>query len=204
MKYTTTRKLVMIGILGAIAGLLMLPAFPIIAIAPNFYELDLSEVAVVVGTFSLGPLAGVAIEFIKILINVIANGSKTAFVGEFAAFTIGVAFILPAGFIYRSFKTKKGALIALLIGSVSMVVFASLLNYFVLLPVYASAFGMTIEQIVAFGTAINSHVNSLWSFIFICVVPFNIIKAALISSVVVLIYKRVSPVIKAKDANYEE
>ena len=68
-----TRKLVEIGMLGAIATVLMLFEFPIPFIAPPFYELDFSEVPVLVGAFALGPVAGATIELVKILINLMIN-----------------------------------------------------------------------------------------------------------------------------------
>ena len=77
-----TRTLVEIGMLGAIATVLMLFEFPLPFIAPPFYEIDLSEVPVLVGAFALGPVAGATIEFVKILINLLINGTATAFVGE--------------------------------------------------------------------------------------------------------------------------
>ena len=84
-----TRTLVEIGMLGAIATVLMLFEFPLPFIAPPFYELDFSEVPVLVGAFALGPVAGATIELVKILINLLVNGTNTAFVGEIGNYIIG-------------------------------------------------------------------------------------------------------------------
>ncbi len=203
MKINKTKYLVLVAILGTLAGIMMLLEFPLIFLAPEFYKLDLSEVVVMIGAFSLGPLAGILIELVKVIILYFARGTMTAGVGELASFLIGISFILPASFIYHLHKTKKTAIIGLLVGSVVMVVSASILNVYVLLPAYGYAFGMTMDQFVAFGTAINANVNNLKMFILLCVVPFNIIKVTLVSVVVILIYKRVSPLLKAKDA-YDE
>ena len=94
-----TRTLVEIGMLGAIATILMLFEFPIPFLAPPFYELDFSEVPVLVGAFALGPMAGATIELIKILINLMVNGTATAFVGEIGNYLLGCSFIIPAAVI---------------------------------------------------------------------------------------------------------
>ena len=95
------RTLVQVAMLGAVAGVLMNLEFPIPFLAPGFYQLDFSEVPVLVGTFAMGPAAGVLIELVKILLHLVTKGTTTAGVGDVANFLIGCAFILPAGLIYR-------------------------------------------------------------------------------------------------------
>jgi len=191
-----TRKLVEIGMLGAIATVLMLFEFPIPFIAPPFYELDFSEVPVLVGAFALGPMAGATIELVKILINLLINGTATAFVGEIGNYLLGCSFIIPAALIYKKRKTKKNALIAMVIGTVVMTVFGCFLNAYVLLPTYATAFGMPIDAIVGMGSAINANINDVMTFVIIAVAPFNIIKGIVVSVITLLIYKHISPILK--------
>ena len=97
---TGVRTIVQAGMLGAIAVVLMLFEIPL-PFAPSFYEIDFSEVPVMIGTFAIGPVAGAAIELVKILLNFIINGTTTAGVGEVANFLIGCALVVPAGIIYR-------------------------------------------------------------------------------------------------------
>lgn len=191
-----TRKLVEIGMLGAIATVLMLFEFPIPFIAPPFYELDFSEVPVLVGAFALGPMAGATIELIKISINLLINGTATAFVGEIGNYLLGCSFIIPAALIYKKRKTKKNALIAMVIGTIAMTVFGCFLNAYVLLPTYATAFGMPIDAIVGMGSAINANINDVMTFVVIAVAPFNIIKGVVVSVITLLIYKHISPILK--------
>ena len=191
-----TRKLVEIGMLGAIATVLMLFEFPIPFIAPPFYELDFSEVPVLVGAFALGPMAGATIELVKILINLLINGTATAFVGEIGNYLLGCSFIIPAALIYKKHKTKKNALIAMVIGTIVMTVFGCFLNAYVLLPTYATAFGMPIDAIVGMGSAINANINDVMTFVVIAVAPFNIIKGIVVSVITLLIYKHISPILK--------
>ena len=191
-----TRKLVEIGMLGAIATVLMLFEFPIPFIAPPFYELDFSEVPVLVGAFALGPVAGATIELVKILINLLINGTATAFVGEIGNYLLGCSFIIPAALIYKKKKSKKTALAAMIAGTIVMTVFGCILNAYVLLPTYAAAFGMPIDAIIGMGSAINGNINDVMTFVIIAVAPFNIIKGVVVSVITLLIYKHISPILK--------
>ena len=191
-----TRTLVEIGMLGAIATVLMLFEFPLPFIAPPFYEIDLSEVPVLVGAFALGPAAGATIEFIKILINLLINGTATAFVGEIGNYILGCSFIIPAAFIYKKKKSKKNALIGMIVGTITLTVFGCFLNAYVLLPTYAAAFGMPIDAILRRGTAINPSSDNIMTFVVIAVAPFNIIKGMAVSVITMLIYKHISPILK--------
>jgi len=163
--------------------------------APEFYKLDISEVPVLIGGFAMGPLAAAIIMLIKILLNLILNGTMTAGIGELANFLIGCAFCVPASIIYKKMKNKKGAMLGMVIGTTTMTVVGGFLNAFVLLPTYAKVFGMSLEALVGIGNAINASITNLSTFIFLAVVPFNLIKGALVSIIVMLIYKRISPIL---------
>ena len=106
-----TTKLAVTAMLAALSAVLMFFEFPLGFIAPSFYEFDFSEVPVLVGTFSMGPIAGAVIEFVKILVKFLIKGTSTGGVGELANFLIGCSFILPAGFIYKYKKTRVGAIV---------------------------------------------------------------------------------------------
>ena len=190
-----TRILAQIGMLGAISVVLMLFEIPL-PFAPAFYEIDFSEVPVLVGCFAMGPVAGAAIELIKILLNFAINGTITAGVGELANFLLGCSFVVPAGIIYRKMHTRKGAIIGMAPGTVLMTIFGCFLNAFVLLPAYGKAFGMPMEALVGMGTAVNAHITSLFTFVAFAVAPFNILKGIIDSLIVFLIYKKIRPVFR--------
>lgn len=192
---SNARKIAQIGMLGAIAVILMLFEIPL-PFAPSFYEIDLSEVPVMVGCFVMGPLAGVAIEFIKILLNFVINGTVTAGVGEFGNFLIGCAMIVPAGMIYKKMHTRKGAIVGMSVGTVFMTAAGCFINAYLLLPAYAKAFGMPIDALVGMGTAVNPKITSLTSFVMFAVAPFNLLKGVIVSVIVFLIYKKIRPVFR--------
>ena len=189
------RTIAQVGMLGAISVILMLFEIPL-PFAPSFYEIDLSEVPVMIGCFVMGPMAGVAIEFIKILLNLVINGTVTAGVGEIANFLIGCSMIVPAGIIYKKMHTRKGAIIGMLFGTVFMAVIGCFINAFVLLPTYAKAFGMPIDALVGMGSAINPKITDLTTFVIFATAPFNLLKGVLVSVIVFLIYKKIRPVFK--------
>lgn len=192
---TRVRTLAACGMFAAIAAVLMFIEFPL-PIAPSFYELDFSEVPVMIGTFCYGPVAGIAIEFIKIAVKTVIKGTHTAFVGEAANFIIGCSLVVPAGIIYKLKKSKKSALIGMAVGTILMTVIGCFVNAFVLLPTYAAAFGMPMDALIGMGTAVNASVNDLFTFAVLCVAPFNIIKGVLVSIITFLLYKRISGLVK--------
>lgn len=111
-----------VGMLGALATVLMVVEFPLPFLAPPFYKLDFSEVPVLIGGFAMGPAAAALIEFIKVLLHMLIKGSSTAGVGDFANFLIGCSMAIPAAFIYRRHKTKNTAIVGMTVGTVCMMI----------------------------------------------------------------------------------
>lgn len=190
------RTMVCVGMLAAISVMLMLAEFALPFIAPSFYELDFSEVPILIGAFALGPMAGMLTELVKILLNLVINGTDTAFVGEFANFIFGCALVVPAALIYKRKKSRKNAIIGLAVGTIAMTAAAVLINALVLLPAYAKAFNMPVSAFVDMGSAINPAIDGIWTFVLLAVAPFNIIKGVLVSVITILLYKHVSPILK--------
>ena len=185
-----------IAVLSALACILMLLDIPLPFIAPSFYQLDFSEVVVLIGSFAMGPLAGVIIELIKNLLNIIiSGGSSTAYVGEFANFVTGCAYVLPAAVIYRIKKDRRHAVCGMIIGTLSLALVGGLMNYFVMVPLYAKLY-MPMETIISMAQAIFPSIDSLWKMILMCVVPFNLIKGTLCAILTFLLYKRLSVLLK--------
>lgn len=189
------RGVVQIGMLSAIAIILMQFEVPL-PFAPPFYKIDFSEIPVLIGCFVMGPLAGAIVELIKVILNVVISGTTTGGVGDIANFLIGCAMCVPAGMIYKKYHTRKSALAGMAVGTVFMTVIGCILNAYVLLPVYAKAFEMPIDALVAMGTAVNHSITSLSTFVIFAVAPFNLLKGVLVSFIVFLIYKKISPIFK--------
>ena len=166
--------------------------------APAFYKIDFSEVPALIGCFAMGPAAGAMIELIKIVLHLLISGTSTAGVGDIANFAIGCAFIPPAAWIYKAKHPRKSAMIGMAAGTVFMAFIGCFLNAYVLLPAYAKAFSMPIDALVGMGTAVNGHITNLFTFVVFAVAPFNLLKGAMVSAVVLLIYKKISPILKMR------
>lgn len=192
----TTRKIAMVGLFSALSVILHVMDFPV-PFAPPFYQLDFSEIPALLGAFAFGPVAGVMIEFCKILLKLLFKGTSTAFVGDLANFVIGCSLILPASIIYMFHKTKKRAIISCVTGTVIMSVFGTAFNAVYLLPAFSRLYGMPLEAILAMGTEINGGITGIVSFVCFCVAPLNVIKGFAASFVSMLVYKPLSPILKS-------
>ncbi|MBQ9611500.1 MAG: ECF transporter S component, partial [Lachnospiraceae bacterium] len=191
----STRKIVMIGMFSAIAGILYCFDFAL-PIAPSFYKLDFSELPALIGGFAFGPVAGVLIEFLKVLIKLLLKSTSTAFVGDLANFLIGSMLVLPASVVYRFRKGRTAALMGCIAGTLIMTVFGTAFNAIYLLPAFSKLYGMPLDVILGMGTAINAGVKDIWSFVLLMVAPINLIKGTLVSVLTMLLYKKLTPIIR--------
>ena len=195
-KLFNTKNLVLMAVFAALAAVLMLFEFPLPFIAPSFYEIDLSEIPILIGSFIMGPVSGVIMEAIKIILKLCIKGTTTAYVGDFANFCIGICFVVPTSIIYQKIKTKKGAITGMLLGTVIMAVAGVVLNYFVMILFYVKAFGMPLDKIIEAGKAINPLISNKLNFTILCVAPFNLVKGVIDGFVTFLVYKKISTFIK--------
>lgn len=180
------------GLLSAMAVILFYIEIPVVA----FYKLDLSTLPAILAGFAMGPLQGVAVIIVKNLVHML--GTSTACVGEFADILMSCAFVVPASLYYRQHKNRKSALMAMLIGSVAMVVVSVLVNYFILIPAYQVLMNLPLEVIIGMGQKVFGFINTTVELVLAITAPFNILKAAVLSVVTYLLYKRVSPLLHQK------
>lgn len=179
-------KLIKISLLVAISVVLMYFDFPIIPTFP-WLQIDLSEMPALIGGFAYGPITGGIIVVLKVVLRFFLKGTGTAFVGELANIIIGLALVVTASYVYHKNKSKKTAIIGMISGALVMQIAGVLANIYILLPL----FGMKLEG------------AELANYIFLGVVPFNGIKAAIVSITTYLLYKKVSRVIFNVDSKFE-
>lgn len=191
-KTSGTRRLCIIAICSAIAAVLHMLDFPLLFLAPEFYKLDFSELPVMLCGFYLGPSAAVGCEAVKILLKLLLKGTSTAFVGDFANFVVGCSLVLPASAIYHIKRKRATAFAGLAVGTLVLTVFGSAFNAVYLLPKFSQLFGLPLDSIIAMGTAINSGINSVSTFVLLAVAPLNLIKGITVSALTLLLYKRVA------------
>jgi len=179
-----------IAILTAIASILFLIEIPVVA----FYRLDLSNIPVLLGTFSMGAVPGLIILFLKSAIGLLHSNS--AGVGELADFIMGAALILPAAFIYHRNKTRKNAIIGMIIGTLCTAIVGVLVNKFIMIPFYMGAFHMDMQGILDFAKV--TGIDTEWKLLLLITAPFNLLKGTVLCIVTGLIYKPLSPILHEK------
>ncbi|ARR38289.1 ECF transporter S component [Lactobacillus delbrueckii] len=203
------------AMIGAIAFVVMKFEFPIMP-GVSFLKMDFSDVIVVITTFIFGIGGGVAVAAIKCLLSLIFAGfALPSLVGELAALLASMAFALPFYFLAGSVKEEdrkslKGYLLpalGLLLGVLSLTVVMALTNQFLLTPVYAytsvpqaAGMHMSYAQLLTFTeqTYLGKmlHIPSMSSYIMGIIVPFNLIKGAINSVVVYILFESVLKTIK--------
>lgn len=187
------RMLTMTVVLSAIAFVLAFFEFPV-PLSPSFARMDLSDLPALIGAFAYGPVSGVLIELVKNALQLLT--SSTGGIGELANFIMGSSFVVAAGLIYKHHKTKKTAILACLIASVIMGVVATVVNYFILLPVF-EAF-MPLDQLIASFGEFMPFIKTKLDVVLFNAFPFNLLKGIGISIVTMLLYKRLTPILKGR------
>ena len=187
---TRVRALTVTAMLSAIAFVLMFLDFSV-PLIPSFVKMDISELPALLAAFALGPVYGTVVCLVKNLIHLMIT--STAGAGELCNFLLGASFVIPAGLLYRRMKSRKGALIGVLIGSVIMALFSIPLNYYVTYPIYSNF--MPIDAILGMYQAIRPSVNSLLECLIVFNAPFTLVKGLIDAALCFLIYKSLSPLL---------
>lgn len=185
------RYLTVTAMLSAVAFILMFLDFSV-PFMPTFIKMDLSELPALIGAFAMGPVCGVMVCLIKNLLHLTI--SSTGGVGELSNFILGVAFVLPAGLIYRHKKSRSSALIGSLVGALFMGIFSIVSNYFLVYPVYYNF--MAEEAILQAYQMIVPSVQNILQCLICFNMPFTIVKGLFSVVITFLIYKPISPILK--------
>lgn len=195
-KYFTPKLIAKLAVLSSLAAILFIIQIQLPFI-PMFYAYDLSDIVALIGGFALGPLAAVLIQFFKIIISLFFRATQTAFVGEFANFLCGSIFAWTACMYYKQHKTKKGAMIGMVLGTIALVIFGAFINAYFLLPFFARFYGnLPMSAIIEMGTKVNPYIDDMFTFILFANVPLNVFKGIVSTLAVLLVYKRVSVILK--------
>jgi len=191
-KILTTNYLVKVAVLAAVARVVMLLEFPL-PFFPPFLKLDFSDLIPLIGSFAMGPLAGVLIELVKCLIHLV--NSTTGGVGDLANFIVGSSYVWAAGMYYKHHKTKRGAVIGLCFGTVAMIVAGAIVNYFITIPLYGLVMGWSEAMIVGMASDLIPIITNRFTLILFAFCPFNLIKCVILTVLAIPLYKPVSPLL---------
>jgi len=187
------RTLTRVAVLAAVSSVLYMIEIPVVA----FYKLDLSNMPALLGGFAMGPLAGVLILLVKDLTGLLH--SSTGGIGEIADLLMGAALLLPAVLVYRAKRSRFGAIIGMLIGTVAIGVAGVLTNYYILIPMF-TAF-MPMEAIIAAGAAVIPAIDTPVKLVLLITLPFNLLKGIVLSAVTFVLYKPLAPLLHDKRAD---
>lgn len=200
MKKRAYRPIAVTAMLGAVAAVLMMLSFPIPAIIPSFIKMDFSELPALLAAFALGPWYGVAVCLVKNVINV--TMTTTGGVGELANFLLGAAFVLPAGYLYRFWKSRGGALLGSSVGAVTSAAISFPVNLWITYPFYAAVFFASaggMDGIVGMYQKIFPPVDSIEKCLLLFNLPFTLVKGCLVAAMAFAIYKPLSPILKGRN-----
>ena len=193
-KRVNVRYLTVTAMLSAVAYILMFLDFSV-PFMPAFIKMDLSELPALIGSFAMGPLCGVVVCLIKNVLHLFIT--TTGGVGELSNFILGVAFVLPAGLIYKHKKNRKSALIGSLVGAAFMGIFSIVSNYFLVYPVYYKV-AMPEEVILGAYQAIIPAMKSILQCLVCFNLPFTIVKGLISVAICMVFYKPISLVLKGR------
>ncbi len=196
-KFFSSTRIAMIAIFGALAAVLYTFAkFPIPVLFAPWLQLKFSDIPALIGTFALGPLSGAIIVVVEILLSFIMEGTTTGFVGEISDIITGVALVVPAGLVYKYMRNIKGALLGLLAGMLTATCVAMLANWLILIPYYVNIVGIDVVSPLE-SLFPNISEDTFYLYYLLCsVLPFNLMRFIIASGVTLLLYKRISFVIK--------
>lgn len=192
-KSSSIQRITKISVLAVLGFVLQMFEFPI-PIFPSFLQLDFSDLPAIIGSFAMGPVAGVVIQLVKNLLHLVFK-NQTAGVGELANFITGASYVVAAATIYRMNKSKKTAIIGMIVGTLFMTAVVSLCDYYFLFPMFAKALKFPVEAIVGMASALNPKVVDMKTAILYSVVPFNLLKGVIMSLITLAVYKRVSSIL---------
>ena len=189
------KKIAFIGLMGAVSAVLMLFRFPI-PFMPPFLSFDLSGLMEMLGGFMFGPMAAACIIVVKILLQLVMQGSFSLGTGELQNLILSCSYVLPALIIYHRNKTKKMAITGMAVSTLFVSVMAVFTNLYLIIPFYVKLFGMSMDDIITMCRTVNPAMKNVTSMAVFGLLPFNLIKYGVTSLVTFIVYKRLSRVIK--------
>ena len=180
MTNNTAKRLVGIAMLASLAWVVSMISFPILPGSP-FLKIDFSDLAVLFGMYVYGPLAGVAIAFIRSLLSYAQKGGEMGFpIGDTAAFIATLSYTLPLYLIIAKKGTAlKFKLLAGGAASVSLTATMALANWLFIAPAYMAVMGFS--------------VGPMRTYLLFAIVPFNMIKGPIVAVLFFIAFSKLKP-----------
>ncbi|KRM67868.1 ECF transporter S component [Apilactobacillus ozensis] len=177
-KRFSVKKMVTISILSGLSFFLMYIKFPIIPIA-SYMTIDFSDIPILIGALTLSKRDGAIIALLKSLLYFVFTGpSIINLIGVGSAFISSLVILFSLVLIIEKFSGLKRTLLGILVTILNLTVIMSLLNYFIITPLYIDVIGFKFAY-------------SIQDLVLYAVVPFNIIKGLIVTLTLLIIYKRI-------------
>lgn len=174
-------KMARIGMMCAVSTVLgFFPEIPMAFFAP-WLKLDFAYVPMLLTGYALGFWPGFIVIAVKNIFQLITSNSIG--VGQLADMMIATSMLLPAVLIYNRNRTRKGALIGMIVGTLAMTLVGVVANRYLLLPFFL-------------GDGFAAYMEKNPYFLWIATAPFNFIKGAADSIITFILYKHLSPFLK--------
>ncbi|MBS4176475.1 ECF transporter S component [Bacillus sp. FJAT-49731] len=175
------KSFVAIGMLSSLSFILMLIKFPIPPF-PAYLSVDFSDIPALIAALMFGPVAAILVELFKNILDYLTSGSEVGIpIGNMANFLAGILFVLPTYFVYKRLKMKRGLAVSLVVGTLFMAVFMSIINYVAILPAYTLLLGWPAME--------TSEMRQL---VVAAILPFNVIKGIIVTIIFLLLYSRMN------------
>ena len=181
----TPKRIALMAVFVALSYAVSFLEIPLPLFGAEFLKLDFGNVFILLISFLLGPLEGVLVCLLKESLRCLSSSSLCA--GELANFLITSAYLILPAVCYQRRRTLKTVVISLSVSCFVATGAALLANRFLIFPTYAVLFGGSI-----FGMTVSEAFSAFW----LAVLLFNLIKTVSVGLFTMLLYKRLSNVLK--------
>lgn len=154
----------------------------VLPIFPTFLSFDISDIPIFFISLVFSPILGVFSMGIKNILSILFMGSFTYGIGEITNFLLGSCFVFSSSYVFLRTSGFKKYILSFLFGSIILIVFGSLLNYFIILPVYVKILGISIDNIVG--------EYGIFKFFTVYLVLYNLIKSIIIFLPTIFIFNK--------------
>ena len=176
------------AVLSFVISLFKVPLFFTLPI----YKIDFGESIILFGALYLGPMNGILIALIKTLISLILRGSRTLMLSELTDFFVSATLAFTSSiYINKTNDKLKNLITGSLIVTLLRSFISTVLNYYVLIPIFSSMFNFPINSFIMKAHKFFPIIDSLFNFVVFITLPFNLIKSAISSIIAILLYKNI-------------
>lgn len=187
--HSNSRKMVAVAMFAAMGLVLQYIAFPVMP-AFGFLKIDFSDVPVILSMFLFGPASGILTAFLRSFLHMITTGlAPQNIVGDVASFLATIFYCLPIYYFFNKGVNLRNKIVGTFLGVLSMTLFMSIANYFVITPLYLRFFQLSVTEMLGMPLA---------NYVVLGILPFNLIKGGLVSAVFLVLHAKLLPWINQK------